>query len=334
MPVNLSNLIAECYPALNASSQADLEFWTDANLTRFALDAAARLGRRVAVFTEREALIAVAAGGDEIYPPAVPLAGYVLPIHATANGKALREIAGWAELDAIASDWRSRTATEPVYYYSGSLRNDILFYPRPSAPWVGEIVFQGVMPFGAPAPFTAPVPSLLAAAVYGVAKYGLSAYGGTGMLTGTYRYYVTYVTNGAKESNPGPVSDDITANTQNVLLSNLPVAPYSNVIARRIYRGGGAQPGILLIGTVQNNTATHAVDGVTEAQAIAMNHPLVVQEVSSPDVLQDFFRLEMIAGARGHESDGAMPETSAWLLSVTKLMEDVANVYWGAAKGL
>ncbi len=50
-----------------------------------------------------------------------------------------------------------------------------------------------------------------------------------------------------------------------------------------------------------------------------------------PHALKEYFRLAIIAGARGSGDKGSMPEVAAWCTRVMGLMEQVAAGYWSAA---
>ena len=52
-------------------------------------------------------------------------------------------------------------------------------------------------------------------------------------------------------------------------------------------------------------------------------------ELALPAVLQDLFSYAMLAGARGKESDSAMPEMAAHFGERVKLYEQIAEHLWG-----
>ncbi len=54
--------------------------------------------------------------------------------------------------------------------------------------------------------------------------------------------------------------------------------------------------------------------------------------VNAPTVFWDFFGLAMLAGARGKESEQAMPEMAAHFEQRMTLFEQIAQQYWGAAQ--
>jgi hypothetical protein len=72
--------------------------------------------------------------------------------------------------------------------------------------------------------------------------------------------------------------------------------------------------------------------GGTLAQ-ICQEFPATIAQGSStlglPTVMQDYFSYAMMAGARGKESDAAMPEMAAHFEERMKLYEQVARELWG-----
>lgn len=80
---------------------------------------------------------------------------------------------------------------------------------------------------------------------------------------GIYTYKATYVT-AYGETDPSPVSANVTTVTGSVNLSAIPLSPEPNVIARKLYRttsGGGSW---LLLATIADNTTTVYVDTIAD----------------------------------------------------------------------
>ena len=91
---------------------------------------------------------------------------------------------------------------------------------------------------------------------------------GAGALTGTYYYYVTFVSALGGESAPSPISAAATPVAQGVALTNIPTgASGDNVTSRRIYRVGGTLTTINLVGTIADNVTTTLTDAVSDATA-------------------------------------------------------------------
>ena len=90
---------------------------------------------------------------------------------------------------------------------------------------------------------------------------------GSGVLTGTYYYYVTYVTAAGGETNSGVQSAAVSPAGQSVQLTNIPIGP-SGVTARRLYRTT-ADPSWpdngYLLATLPNNTATTYLDNTPDS---------------------------------------------------------------------
>jgi hypothetical protein len=80
---------------------------------------------------------------------------------------------------------------------------------------------------------------------------------GTGTLTGTYQYAITFV-NATGETGAGPASSNVTLSTQGTNLTAIPVGP-TGTTARNIYRQkiiSGEGQGYHLVATISNNTVT------------------------------------------------------------------------------
>lgn len=93
---------------------------------------------------------------------------------------------------------------------------------------------------------------------------------GTGALTGTYDYAVSFI-NAGGETGIGPASSTITVTAQGVSLAGIPVGP-AGTTSRNIYRrksaGTNADNTFHLVSTIANNTATTLTNEAT-SDAIA-----------------------------------------------------------------
>ena len=132
-------------------------------------------------------------------------------------------------------------------------------YPANDAPWTDTfpdsvIASNPVMPTssatGAPAtPTSAPdyVGGFDVDSTYG--------------LVGTYNYYETFVNSAGLETNPGPISADVTPTNGIVDLSSIALAPAgADVVKRRIYREGGTLGNAYQVVELEDNTTTTFVD--------------------------------------------------------------------------
>ena len=96
---------------------------------------------------------------------------------------------------------------------------------------------------------------------------------GTGVITnlptGAYTLYVTFLSkDDATESNPSPVSNEVTVTGQAIALSNIPTSADTRVGARNIYVAGGtlgASSGqAYLVGSIPDNVSTTFTDSQTD----------------------------------------------------------------------
>lgn len=87
-----------------------------------------------------------------------------------------------------------------------------------------------------------------------------------GVLTGDYRYKVTYVNSQAVESDVGPVTATFTAAAATLRVASLPVAPQSwGVSSRRLYRTEAGGTTFKRIATVADNSTTYYDDNNADA---------------------------------------------------------------------
>lgn len=87
-----------------------------------------------------------------------------------------------------------------------------------------------------------------------------AAVGAAGVLTGTYTYYVTFVSSFGSESAPSVASTPVTYAAQQGALSAIPVSTDPQVTKRRIYRAGGGIVGTLLVTEIADNVTTVYAD--------------------------------------------------------------------------
>lgn len=91
---------------------------------------------------------------------------------------------------------------------------------------------------------------------------------GMGDLNGTYYYAVSYVTSSGNETSLSPPSLGVTANNQEIWVSNLPTSSNSSVTERNLYRtkadGSMAGP-FYLVTTIYDNSSTSYVDNTPDS---------------------------------------------------------------------
>lgn len=88
----------------------------------------------------------------------------------------------------------------------------------------------------------------------------------SGVLSGDYRYKVTYVNTNLVESDVGPVTTTFAAALATARLTALPTAPQSwGVFARRIYRTAASGTTFSRLTTINDNTTTTFDDNVADA---------------------------------------------------------------------
>lgn len=86
------------------------------------------------------------------------------------------------------------------------------------------------------------------------------------VLTGGYRYAVTYVNSGLVESDISPVTGTLTVAAQNIALTNIPVAPQSfGVNYRYLYRTEAGGSSYKRLATLSDNTTAVYDDGIADA---------------------------------------------------------------------
>lgn len=79
----------------------------------------------------------------------------------------------------------------------------------------------------------------------------------TGLLTGAYRYKMTWVNSSLVQGDVGPVTATFTAASATLRVSSLPVAPQSyGISTRRLYRTVTSGTTFMLVATISDNTTT------------------------------------------------------------------------------
>lgn len=103
-----------------------------------------------------------------------------------------------------------------------------------------------------------------------------------GFLTGTYKYQMTYITDGGEEV-IGSVSNSITVNNQSVLLQ-LPLG-YDGVKSRKLYRTKDNGDTFYLIQTINDNTTLQVYDNLVDS-FLEDEIPSINNELPKPYFLQ------------------------------------------------
>jgi flagellar hook protein FlgE len=176
-----------------------------------------------------------------------------------------------------------------------------------------------------------------------------AALDGAGNLTGTYKYYVTFV-NGNVESRPQPLvaTSPLLAGNQ-VVLSNFPTDTSGQWTSERIYRSTNDQAGdtnfyeIGQLPTTTNATATY-VDNATDASIRAAGHVLsfngppatsttllknVVEYDSSTGTYENAFPTTGTLGFTGTKGGNALT-TQSFSVTSASTLNDLANFLQGS----
>lgn len=92
-----------------------------------------------------------------------------------------------------------------------------------------------------------------------------AASGGTGVISGSYQYKVTYVNSALAEGNPGPASATFVASANQIDITSIPVAPQSyGVNSRRIYRTEDGGTTFKRVTEISDNTTTTYTDNTAD----------------------------------------------------------------------
>ena len=103
-----------------------------------------------------------------------------------------------------------------------------------------------------------------------------------GFLNGTYRYQMTYITDGGEEV-IGSISNSVTVNNQSVLLK-LPLG-YDGVKSRKVYRTKDNGDTFYLVATVNDNTTLEIYDNLIDS-FLEQQIPSINNELPKPYFLQ------------------------------------------------
>lgn len=132
-------------------------------------------------------------------------------------------------------------------FYTTTLSNRAIISSEGNAP--RKCDGATVLPLAVTAPVAAPT----------------SAVGGVGVLTGDYRYKITFVSALGAETNPSPASATVTPATELINLSNIPLGG-TDVVSRKVYRTLSGGTLFYYLDTIGNNTATAYSDNIPDSQ--------------------------------------------------------------------
>lgn len=91
------------------------------------------------------------------------------------------------------------------------------------------------------------------------------ALGTVGVLTGNYRYQITFVTSTGRETEAGSSSSQISPSSQKVEITNIPIYRGNiSVTKRKIYRTEAGGLSFYLVNTIENNTETTYSDNIAD----------------------------------------------------------------------
>jgi hypothetical protein len=209
-------------------------------------------------------LTALESAGGAATAPIVAAGGAIsvlqLPFASTSGGVPVDAIRVYRQLGAGAITFLKQFGTGPDPTGAVCLTYLTSTYPTVDTPWTDTLAASGVvMPVsgavGAPA---APTSALVA-----VPGFNVSSSVG---LVGTYQYYRTYVNSAGLETNPGPVSADVTPSNGLVDLSWTAPPFYQDVRRQRLYRTGGTLGNAYQVIEFADATTTSYIDGAPDLQ--------------------------------------------------------------------
>lgn len=90
---------------------------------------------------------------------------------------------------------------------------------------------------------------------------------------GSYTYKVTYVSRFGHESNAGPASPAVTVSSKQIDLTEIPVSPDEQTVARRIYRTVASGTVYLLLTTIYDNSTTTYTDNTADGSLSQIQPP-------------------------------------------------------------
>lgn len=91
--------------------------------------------------------------------------------------------------------------------------------------------------------------------------------GGAGVLSGTYTYAATFVSDQGEESDVSALSNAVTLATQQGSLTNIPVGD-ARTVSRNIYRIGNTLTSLYLVGSLPDNVSTSFADNLSDNAAL------------------------------------------------------------------
>lgn len=124
--INFAGVLADIYPALNATSQLDAVYWNDAELYQWCDEATQRLARQSGVFVTRDTSITVTMGNGTYNLPA----NQISTIQADLAGVVLRPRTV-QELEAADASWPSTQGYPSSFVQNTQGVNSITTYPAP-----------------------------------------------------------------------------------------------------------------------------------------------------------------------------------------------------------
>jgi hypothetical protein len=155
--VDIAAVIQDILPALGATSQADLDWCTQAELYQFADEANKRLAARVGVWVDRYAWQTVTTGQPSL---AAPL-GHVDTIHVSWNGSPLRPTSV-RELEGLDASYSTTEAAVPDRFSMDlGAPGTITVYPINTMVGTAEVIFHRFQPQIALGNSLVPIPSPL-----------------------------------------------------------------------------------------------------------------------------------------------------------------------------
>jgi hypothetical protein len=159
--LDLATVLDGVLPALGASSLADLDWTSEAELYKFADEGNKRLAQKIGGWVDRSAAVAVTSGSAQVSMPT----GYVDLIHASIAGAYLRPTSA-LELSALDVNWT--TAAEgflsPVRRISMDALGPTqgLLYPIPASSTTAAVIYHRFQPTIQAGSSTIPVASPVA----------------------------------------------------------------------------------------------------------------------------------------------------------------------------
>jgi hypothetical protein len=140
--VDLANTITNILPTLGATSLADLDWCTQAELFQWADEAAKRLSHRIGVFVARDTSTKLTAG-TAVYPTPT---GHVDTIHVTVVPTTKLLPSSVQELASLDSTWPATSGPATRYSMDGGGNGTILVYAIPTAAGVLAVIMHEYLP--------------------------------------------------------------------------------------------------------------------------------------------------------------------------------------------